>query len=343
MAKVVLPDGKNVDISSVLLNKEQNINVSKTYVTTVKKAVTKVSGDFYKVTDDKKEEPASQLFEAMKDNVFETPVVTEQPVLETNVSIKTVVPELTKVEPILPTMSVENINQDNNKAVDNIKLDIPTVQNVIKPEIKSPIADVPAASNAPITNENLENVQAINNNNPEASVVQNESAILPVTNVVEPEVKPILEPITPSIQQPIEIPKIEPILPAEPIQSVESTASTAPVVSSESISKVDNSTPKLFFDGSKETNLNMALGEVSEEKTMTTESEGVQALRQFGSDQPVLPPQETVLPAQKDVKILTRSKGFANNKFFMVIAIAFFVAACVFLGYEAFQYFQIAG
>ena len=32
--------------------------------------------------------------------------------------------------------------------------------------------------------------------------------------------------------------------------------------------------------------------------------------------------------------------GFANNKFFMVIAILIFVGACVFLGYEAFTYFQ---
>jgi len=41
MAKVVLSDGKEVEISTVLFNKEQNINVSKTYVTTVKKAETK--------------------------------------------------------------------------------------------------------------------------------------------------------------------------------------------------------------------------------------------------------------------------------------------------------------
>ena len=87
----------------------------------------------------------------------------------------------------------------------------------------------------------------------------------------------------------------------------------------------------------------MALGEVSEDKTMTTESEGVQALRQFGSDEPVLPPQEQLVTVQENAKTLTRSKGFANNKFFVIIAIAFFIAACVFLGYEAFQYFQITG
>ena len=140
-----------------------------------------------------------------------------------------------------------------------------------------------------------------------------------------------------------EMPKVQPILPVEPIQNIEPVVSPAPVVSTEPIPKVDNSEPKLFFDGSKETNLNMALGEVSQEKTMTTESEGVQALRQFGSDEPVLPPQDPVLPVQEDVKTLTRSRGFANNKFFAIIAIAFFVAACVFLGYEAFHYFQIAG
>ena len=37
----------------------------------------------------------------------------------------------------------------------------------------------------------------------------------------------------------------------------------------------------------------------------------------------------------------TNKAGFASGKFFMVVAIAFFVASCVFLGYEVFHYFQL--
>ena len=97
-----------------------------------------------------------------------------------------------------------------------------------------------------------------------------------------------------------------------------------------------------MFDGTQETNLNQALDEVSDEKTLQTQEEGVQSLREFGVDGPV--PAPTVAPEAPVAdapKVLTRSKGFANNKFFMVIAIAFFVAACVFLGYEVFRYFQL--
>lgn len=332
MAKVVLPDGKNVEISSVLLNKEQNINVSKTYVTTVKKAVTKVSEDFYKVAEAKKDEPTSQIFEAMKEDVF-TSTDKNLESVKTEKQIQTVVPELPaldpvsvipsaaelpKVEPVTTTPLVtqpskEDLNQgaetilnpNVEKKADNVVSELPKID---------PIMPMPVVAETP------------------KEEVKSESGIIPNSNEGE-NVDAVVQ----------EMPKVQPILPVDPIQNIEPVVSPAPVVSSESITKVDNSEPKLFFDGSKETNLNMALGEVSEEKTMTTESEGVQALRQFGSDEPVLPPQEPVLSAQEDVKTLTRSKGFANNKFFVIIAIAFFAAACVFLGYEAFQYFQIAG
>ena len=56
---------------------------------------------------------------------------------------------------------------------------------------------------------------------------------------------------------------------------------------------------------------------------------------------PVVPPVQQPAVVQSDPKVLTKKAGFANSKFFMVVAIAFFVASCVFLGYEVFQYFQI--
>ena len=303
MAKVVLPDGKNVEISSVLLNKEQSINVGKTYVTTVKKAVTKVSEDFYKVAEAKKDEPTSQIFEAMKDDVF-TSTDNNLESVKTEEQIQAVVPELPKVEPIIPNPVVAGPSKEEVKQDAEIFFN----QNEEK-------RDETVAPESPMVETNS-NDFLTNNSSLTHIELPKVEPIIPMPGAAElpkEEVKPSLESLQPSV------------LPLE--QSVKS----------------DSSESKLFFDGSKETNLNMALGEVSEEKTLSTESEGVQALRQFGSDEPVLPPQDPVLPVQEDVKTLTRSRGFANNKFFAIIAIAFFVAACVFLGYEAFHYFQIAG
>ena len=305
MAKIVLSNGKNIEISTVLLNKDQNINVTKTYVTTVKKAVTKVSEDLYKVDNSTKEEAASsQIFEAMKDEVFTTPTVVSEPVSEPSIAaeanVQNVIPELPKVDPIIPTVPVANVDSSNlSPSVEDPKLETSTVTPVVAPEIKPTLDSVVASQ-------------------PEVSNV----------NSGVSEVKPILEPIS--------APVVEPITPVQAEVKEESVPSV------QSVADAPTSAPNLFFDGSKETNLNMALGEVSQEKTMSTESDGVQALRQFGSDEPVVAPQE-ILPEQNNVKTLKRSKGFANNKFFMVIAIAFFVAACVFLGYEAFQYFSISG
>lgn len=340
MANLVLSDGKKVEISSVLLNKDQNINVSKTYVTTVKKAVTKVSEDFYKVEDTKKDEStSSQIFEAMKDDVFASPADVQSAVESASVlaeNSEPAIPELPQVEPIIPTVPVTNV-VDLPK-VENEKEILP-VDNIVEPAVMpvAPTTVVPEPI-LPVTNIDSEELPKINNVSSDLPKVENEKEILPVTNVVEPEVKPVLEPIQPVASVPV----VEPISPVQPEVKEESVVSPEPVISVQQPVKQDAQEPKLFFDGSKETNLNMALGEVSEEKTMATESEGVQALRQFGSDEPVTALQE-VMPLQEDVKTLTRSKGFANNKFFMVIAIAFFVAACVFLGYEAFQYFQIKG
>ena len=99
--------------------------------------------------------------------------------------------------------------------------------------------------------------------------------------------------------------------------------------------------PQLLFDGSQEVNLNRALGEVSNEKTISTQEDGVTSLREFGVDTPAEAVPVAASPAESQGKVLTKSKGFANNKFFMAVAIIFFIGACVFLGYEAFHYFQL--
>ena len=101
----------------------------------------------------------------------------------------------------------------------------------------------------------------------------------------------------------------------------------------------------LVFDASKEVNLNEALGEVSSDKVVGAND--ISSIREFGQDAPVVNNTPQIVPnssnemTNSDVKVLSRKKaGFADKKFFVVIAILFFVSACVFMGYEAFRYFQ---
>ena len=311
---VTLADGKAVKISGVLFNKEQNINVGKTYITTVKKSVSKVSEDFYKV-DAPKVEESNSIFETMSANI-EVPKAEEaMPSLEelkveepAPTPVVAEVPELPKVEPVVPEV-------------------VPTVE----PAVPTPVEpELPKA-------------------------VEPEKVEVAAVEPVIPVVSPVPGPVS---VEPVESKPAEPVVPVAPIPAV------VPPVPAPEPEKVEEVKPvssepelKLFFDGSKETNLNQALGEVSDDKTLPTASEGVQSLREFGVDEPVTPvvsaPVETpavapvvvpevAAPVSETGKVLTKSKGFANNKFFMVIAIVFFIASCVFLGYEAFRYFQLA-
>ena len=90
--------------------------------------------------------------------------------------------------------------------------------------------------------------------------------------------------------------------------------------------------------------MNAALGEVAAETAIPVSD--IAQVREFGEDAPVqattIAPMVQPEPTVTEDKTLTKKMGFANGKFFMVVAIAFFLASCVFLGYEVFNYFQIA-
>lgn len=318
---VTLNNGKNIGISFVLFNKEQNINVVKTYVTTVKKSVSNVAEKFYHVDAiQKNENMQGNVFEPVNENVF--------------------MPEIEKKEP------VESASEQSNLDIMNSFVEVPKVENV-------PVAPEPVAVPTPV-------VEA--------------PSVTPILGT--PEVKPVIEPtpavqVTPSVVTPV-VSEAVPVMPkVEEAAKVETRTTiidgptqlnTAPA-SSESVSPIVGpsttveSTPapveptptpvvsasepsKLVFDGSKETNLNEALGEVSKEATIPVSD--VQSIREFGQDEPIQAP---VMPeAQQKAPegpVLVRSRGFANNKFFMVVAIAFFAAACIFLGYEVWQYIKL--
>jgi hypothetical protein len=178
--------------------------------------------------------------------------------------------------------------------------------------------------------------------------------VAPTPVVVEPvAVQPTPIQVVPTEVTPAPV-VVEPITVAAPVQPIPVVAETPvteptvvqPIPEPASVVTPDPNQP-LVFNASKETNLNAALGEVA--STTTIPVENIQPVRDFGVDTPVqstpvvtpavAPMQQPEVPVQGPV--LTKKAGFADSKFFMVVAVAFFLASCVFLGYEVFSYFQL--
>ena len=284
---VNLPSGKEIKISNVLINREQNINVGKTYITTVKRSVTKVGNNFYSVEFSSSEPVIEPVFEtpSVNDNVFPELSAVSEPTSVPEPVVEPTLPEMPSVETPVVSEPIQTIPEE---------LNIPTTMENIIPETPAFIQEVKTKNN-------------IINNGFETS-----------TSIVE-ATQPVSEPVIPSIE--VSQPVPEPIVnsPSEPLND-----------------------DRLVFDGSKETNLNVVLGEVSKDNIIPTPD--VTPIREFGQDEvsPVAPApivtNDTEFPVGS-----TDKAGFANNKFFMVVAIAFFLAACVFLGYEVFRYFKLVG
>lgn len=274
---IILSDGKKVNFCPVLVNLEQNIDVNKTYITTVKKNVTVVSEKYFDIEFPKAENVEAKVNEPLPvspvDSIF--PETTNEP--------SAILPEVPVVEPtpaVVAPATPEVVSQPQ---------DILPIPNTDPLPVSAPVLETPVAE----------------------------------TNVVLPE------PVVPVVATPVQ---------ASVIESVPSVAE--PVVP-----EVPAENAPLVFDGSKESNLNKALGEVSKEAIPVSD---IDVVKEFGVDEPVSSTIENVASEQPvqnetntDAKVLVKKAGFANSKFFMVIAVAFFFASCVFLGYEAFQYFQM--
>jgi len=290
---VSLSDGKTIKFISVGFNKEQKIEVRKTYVTTVKKEVSRVAEKYYDVVV-VKEEPK------VVEDIF--PTVT--PVTEV------VQEEVRPVEVVTPTPVVES------SVLSTPVLEVSNVQQQV------------VVSETPIVNTQV--VQSSVSAQPVTPVVETVPVSQPVVNVVLP-VPEVVAPVqdVPIVQQPSIVASQSVIVP-EPMPSALS-AEQQP----------------LIFDASKETNLNAALGEVASAETIPVEN--IAPVREFGVETPVqsvVSPQPAVAPmvqpaVASETKKLTKKAGFANSKFFMLVAIAFFLASCIFLGYEVFNYFQL--
>ena len=315
---VVLPSGKTVSFSSVLINREQNINVQKTYITTVKKSVVKVTSEYYDVK--------------VNDPVV---IKNDSDILSiAGHSSQVVVPnEISTVQPVV-SEEPKVVEQSTVVAEPVVKEVVPVVEPIVNP-LPTPVVTEPVI--------------------PAVDPVVVAPVVEEVVSVVEPAVSPlptpvVAEPVIPAVDPVAVAPVVEEVVPVvEPVVSPLPTPVVAESVQSVSVpeSVVVPEEPKdnvLFFDASKETNLNVALGEVSNESKIPVED--VSPLREFGEEAPKVAPSVVATPevvnvAEVPVTESNSKAGFANNKFFMFIAIAFFLASCVFLGYEVYNYFQL--
>lgn len=261
---LLLDDGKLIKFINVNFNKEQRINVQKTYITTVKKEVVRVVEKFY---------------------AFET-FFEEQKVVED------IFPN---VAPVVSTTPVENVEPIISE-IPQVNLDIPQVD--VSSNLNNNVISAPSPSIDVVSSNNISQL--------------NEHVPLEVPSVVEP------------------------ITVSEPIVNETVNVVSTPVVEAQ----------PLVFNASKETNLNAALGEVASSSTIPVEN--IAPVREFGVEEPVVAPILTEQNVQSNVvnnnvmpSEMSKKGGFANSKFFMVIAISFFLASCIFLGYEVFNYFQL--
>lgn len=307
--EIILASGKKISfVSKNIDKKEQNINVQKTYITTVKKAVTKVTEDFYDIKEEVKvEEPVSDIFptndipketheDILPDIIPNIVPPVESPVVEAPKVEEPKVEVPSEVTPEIPSINIPNTEEKKMETPSSIE---------IKPVSERTVNDI------------------------QSTPVTEPVAILPTPEPVEKPVE-VSIPVTPVIPTPAVPPMPE---------TVSAPVVESPVVSTPIQTPVEKKENVLVFDGSKESNLNEALGEVSNDKTVLTQN--VEPIREFGVDE--VKSVEKSEPVVNTTQTNTNGKmaGFANNKFFMVIAILFFVSACVFLGYEAFKYFSL--
>ena len=384
-----LANGEVAKFITVSFNKEQNINVPKTYITTVKKEVTKVVEDYYDVVSNENQienvltpvtnmEPTVVPVVESEPKIEETitnvvPEVSEVPVSVVEVSpivqTTSVTPEPVVVAPVIPQpVSVETPSATTLAAtptevsVDNIT--VPT--NEVKPEVviisNTPAVDLPKVEPEPVnlevtpvlTSTTLVEPSVIVTPTPEVSLSVAEVAPVLQTTSVTPEpvaVAPVMpQPVsveTPLATMPTEVSVDNVTVPTNEVKPEVVVPVPTPVVTEDimNTNNVTNDQP-LVFNAVKETNLNAALGEVANSNTIPVEN--INVVREFGEETPVVQTftQPVIAPMVQpnnatEPKMLVKKAGFANSKFFMVVAIAFFMASCVFLGYEVYNYFQI--
>ena len=312
-SSLTLSDGKVLKFKEVNFNKEQRINVHKTYITTVKKEVTRVSEKYYAID-------TSVLQPVVFDEIF---------------------PSVTPVTPVVETPASSVPATDNSQVTQNDNFaTFGTEPTVIEPKVEATVLPSESSILEPVKEEVHVETPIVSIPQPTPTIVEPITVSSPVESVPTPTVLSDETPVTPIVEQNVlpEVQRVEPTV-----------VSPTPLPATPEV----NDSQPLVFNASKETNLNAALGEVASSATIPVEN--IEPIREFGVDEPVKPvvnPQPNVslvqpsmsdsnLGVSTETPVLTQKAGFANSKFFMVVAIAFFLASCIFLGYEVFNYFQL--
>ncbi|MBQ9853868.1 MAG: hypothetical protein IJO57_02415 [Bacilli bacterium] len=277
-----LADDKVINIFSLIINREQTVDVQKTYISSVKKAVSEVARKYFDIK-------------------VETPVVEQSPAdsLFTDIPVVELTETVSEVAPSIPEVAAPVVTETVPTAVDSVEPVLPEIPvQEVKVEQTAPVLEVPTELITPAV--------------PEVTPV-----VTPVQEVKPVTVEPVPTPVTPVAPAPVVPTVVEPI--PEPV-------------------KIEPET--LVLDASKETNLNTALGEAGNEGLAVND---INAIKDFGVEESVTVATTPVsTPVNQDgVPTNTNKAGFANNKFFVFLALAFFFGSCVFLGYEVFNYFQI--
>lgn len=356
-SEVVNLRSKTVKLCPVVINKEQAIDIQKTYITTVKKTVTAVAKKYYDV----KTNVVSEQIAPVIETVVAAPVA-EQPEAGIVSSVTSVPAEAQTVpivvEPVLPVLETPQV------VVPPVVE--PVVQVVEQPTVAAPIVNVQTTTPvlevpAGIINEPVQQtvvaqpvVQPVQVTPLVTSEVVQQPVVTPTVQVVQP-IQSVVTP-TPAVVQPVpvaQVPVVEPLI--QPVQQpvvAETPVIPTPVVTvAQPVAQpavvqsvVEQPEPtKLVLDASKESNLNSALGEISKEAIAVS---NINAIKEFGEDdtpvvQTAQPVVDTPVTKENAPKDLTEKAGFANSKFFMFVAVGFFIASCIFMGYEAFNYYQI--
>lgn len=284
---------------------EQKINVKSTYVATVKKDVADRSVSFY--ANEKKGAVFSN--ESVFPEVPSTPEVAPEPVVSAPAPTEVPVPE--EVTPVVeettpvPSAPVE-------APVIPEPTPVPTPEPVVAP-VEPKVEELPGIPNLDVLNP-MPEIPAEPVSQPMPEVVVNPAPIPNPTPVVPgPIPNPVPEPVAPT-----------PV--TDTFASVESMVNE--------VSQKANEAPAVVFDASHETNLLGALGDANNQPSMgniNVTPDNLNVVREFGVDEPIVTDQNGQPVPQPKM-------GFVNSKVLLILVVVFFLASCVFLGYEIYKY-----
>lgn len=304
--------GKVVNIFSLIINREQSIDIQKTYITTVKKAVTEIARKYYEV------------------KVVAQPEVVEE-TLDVDSLFSNVLQPARKDEAVV---SDPIANNDTSESVSETPIVEPQITETVPTPVEIALPEMPVLEEVPEATPELEIPADLLTPEPEPAPISEIPVSEPanaVPNVIEPAPEPVSVEST-VVESVPEAVTLEPAV-VEPVLEPAHVEPTVPEPVSE---PVKNEPDLIVLDGSKESNLNSALGEAGKD---ILSANNIDAIKDFGTDEPVTQTNNPeVVPA---VPSNTSESGFANNKFFVFVALAFFTGSCVFLGYEVFNYFQM--